>query len=189
MSLLEPADLQDAGIGAELDEDVLQAAIDEEEAWLARRIGPLTGERTEHFALTYTTPLPVELRLRRPTATVEVEQDGEALGTVEVRGDGYVVANLPLGTRFTGLLDVTYEPNDELEIKRALRQLIGLTLAAAAAPGLSAEVMGSYSYARGSGSITRARRQLLHELRGPSHPASLRLLSSVRHGLAGAIGR
>jgi hypothetical protein len=191
VSLLLLDEAQAAGIGAELDEAALQDAIDEEEAWLARKIGPLVGERTERFRLTYITPLPTQVQLRRPTDSVEVEQDSTEvdMGGLDMLADGWVVGRLPLGTRFTGVLDITYTPNDELEVKRALKELLGLTLATQGSAGLSAEVMGSYSYARGAGTTTRLRRSIVRGLQAPPAAGTTRLLSSVRHGLAGAIGR
>lgn len=180
-----------SGIGVGMVEEDLETAIDEEEAWLARRIGPLLGERTERFALAGLRPRTSTIRLRRPTDAVEATLDGVDLdpALLEVRGDGWEVASLPDATYYTGPLEVTYTPNDEVEVRRALRGLLALTLGDQAGGGLQAEIMGSYSYTRAAGSATRIRRSIVRSLQGPSQAGSTRLVSSVRHGVAGQLGR
>lgn len=184
---------QDAGIGAELDPEVLEDTIEEEEAWLARRIGPLVGERTQVFQLAGLSPTSPELRLQRPTDIVElVMGDADISATVQLRADGYTVARLPEGTAYLGLpttVSVTYTPTDELEVRRALKELVSLTLGMQNSGGLQAEIMGSYSYTRAAGSATRRRRSIVRELLGPKGASSIRLLSSVQHGTAGALSR
>lgn len=189
MSLLLPTEAQAANIGLELSVEALQDAIDEEEAWLARRIGPLEGERTQRFPLSGLSPTSSEVRLRRPTAEIVATLDGVALTTVELRPDGYTVARLPEGTHYGGIVAITYTPTDRLEVKRALRELLSLTLGMQASGGLQAEIMGSYSYTRAAGSATRRRRSIVRELLGTGQAGSTRLLSSVHHGTAGALGR
>lgn len=193
MSLLTVDEAQAGGIGADLTTEALQAAIDEEEAWLARRIGPLTGERTERFPLAALRPQSSEIRLARPIdadgATLTIgglELDEDAF---EVRPGGWRIALLPEATRIGGITEVKYEPNDELEVKRALRELLAITLASQRAGGLQSEQIGSYSYQRAPGGSSRGRRSILRGLREPLEPSSMRVHSSVRHGLAGALGR
>lgn len=196
MSVLLPTDALGAGVGLEMDPADLQDAIDREEAWLARRIGPLTGERTEDFPLAHIRPTVHEVRLRRPTDAVEVLQydvnhanPADITGQVDVRGLGWRVAILPEGMHFYGPLAITYEPNDLLEVQRALLQLVGLSLGTTTGGGLQSEIMGSYSYTRAAGSATRIRRSIVRDLQTPPAAASSRLLSSVPHGLAGRVGR
>lgn len=190
MSLVQVTDLQAAGVGVGMDENALQDAIDEEEAWLARRIGPLVGERTQRFALAYLRPQGSEVILQRPTDEVVMEQAGTTLTTTELRADQRTVAYLPEGTRYTGVLEATYTPNDELEVRRAVKELVSLQLGQVEAGGLQMEQMGTYMYQRAAGSTARTRHAILRSLMGPpGRASSLRLRSSVRHGLAGTLGR
>lgn len=197
MSLLTTEAATAAGVGLELSEEALQAAIDREEAWLARRIGQLEGERTETFPLVAIRPTSNELRLRRPTDEVQVTQSdfagnspADITGSVELRHYGWRVALLPNGYHYTsGPVDVTYTPNDELEVERALLQLVGLDLGTTTGGGLQSEIMGSYSYTRAAGSASRIRQSIVRELREPAAASSSRLLSSVPHGMAGRVGR
>lgn len=189
MSLLTLAQARAAGLGLELADDDLQDAIDEEEAWLARRIGPLVGERTDRLPLAYLAPRGSEVQLHRPTDLVEVTQDGVALATVDLRPGGWYVAAQPEGERYTGVLEFTYTPNDELEVRRALKQLLGLTLSAQAAGGLTGETMGTYSYQRSATTSARVRKAVVRDLRTPPAAGTTRVRSTVPHGLAGSLGR
>jgi hypothetical protein len=189
VSLLQVLDAQGAGIGGELDTLVLQDAIDEEEAWLARRIGQLVGERTERLSLAYLSPRTSEVHLQRPTDEVAVKQDGVTLATVELRPAGWLLANLPEGARFTGILEATYTPTDMLEVRRAIKQLLGLALSAQSAGGLTGETMGTYSYQRSAGTSAKVRAAIVRSLQEPGSAGTTRLRSSVRHGLAGALER
>jgi len=198
MSLLTTDEAVAAGIGGHLSAEALQAAIDEEEAWLAGKLGgaPLTGERTESFPLSYLRVRSHEVRLARaadPTADLEVLSDGiDITDTVELRHGNRRVALVVsdgVATRITGAWEVTYTPGDELVIKRALKFLLGLTLGVQGGAGLTSEIIGSYSYTRAGGSATALRRSLVRELRGEPEAGSMRILSSVRHGLAGVLDR
>lgn len=182
-------DARAAGIGAELSDTALQDAIDEQEAWLARRIGLLVGERTERFALAYMRPTTSELALQRPTDSVELVQDGTTLTDFELRPGGWRVAQLPEGTRWAGVLEATYTPTDELEVRLALKKLVGLDVGVVSTGGLQAETIGTYAYQRAAGSATRSRASIVRSLREPPSASSLRLTSSVPHGLSGALGR
>jgi hypothetical protein len=190
MSVLLVDEALAANVGTELSGTALQDAIDREEAWLARRIGPLTGERTERFPLVHLRPGSHEVRLRRPTDAVEVLQDGVDITTsCELRHDGWRVALLPEGEHFAAPLEVTYTPNDELEVQGALLELLSLRLGTTTGGGLQQEIMGSYSYTRAAGSATRIRHSLVRNLLEPASAGSSRLHSSVPHGLAGRVGR
>jgi hypothetical protein len=59
VSLLLVDEVLAAGVGEALEGVALQAALDREEAWLARRIGPLAGERTQRFPLALLRPTTV----------------------------------------------------------------------------------------------------------------------------------
>jgi|SRR6185369_11089752 len=196
MSLLTTDEATGAGIGAQLATADLQAAINEEEAWLARKLGgaPLEGERTERFPLSYLRVRSHEVVVARPidlAETLTVMSDGADISdTVEVRGDGRHVALSivdHIGYRITGAWEVTYTPGDLLEVKRALKALLGLSLGTTG--GLSSEIIGSYSYTRAAGSATKIRRSIVRDLRGEPSAASIRILSSVRYGLAGVLDR
>lgn len=190
MSLLLVDEVLAAGVGAELGEVALQAAIDREEAWLARRIGQLTGERTERFPLAHVRPTSHEVRLRRPTDEVTVlEGDADVSAACELRHGGWRVARLPEGTHFLSVLECTYTPNDEAEVQGALLELLNLRLSTTAGAGLAGEIMGSYSYTRAAGSSARARESLVRGLLEPRAAGSMRTPSSVSHGLAGQVGR
>lgn len=197
MSLLTTAEAVAAGIGGHLSTEALQAAIDEEEAWLARKLGgPLEGERTETFPLSYLRVRSHEVRLRRaadPDEDLEVLSDGVDISdTVELRGGGHRVALVVedrVGTRITGAWAVTYTPGDLLEVKRALKLLLGLSIGTQGGAGLQSEIIGSYSYTRAQGSATRLRRSILRDLQGEPGAGTIRILSSVRHGLAGVLDR
>lgn len=196
MSLLTPAEVVAAGIGGHLSTEALQASINEEEAWLERKLGGLlTGERTETFPLSGLRVRSHEVRLRRPAleAGLEVTSDGiDITDTVELRSDGWRVALAivdGIGYRISGAWAVTYSPSDELEVRRALKSLLSLTLGTQPSGGLSSELIGSYSYTRANGTAGRLRASILRDLRGPNGPTSVRVLSSVRHGLAGVLDR
>lgn len=192
MSLLTPAEATALGIGAGLSTEALQAAINEEEAWLARQLGgPLDGERTEYAPLAYLKPHTSVLWLSRPTDEVEVLQGTtDITDEVELRPDGYRVARLPEATRYLDPISIKYTPNDLLEVKRAVRLLLALTLADQQGGGLTSEQIGSYSYQRReAGAAARARTAIVRSLKPKVGATSIRMLSSVKHGLAGRLGR
>jgi hypothetical protein len=184
-----------ANLGGALGDTALEEAILEEEQWLRRRIGPLTGERTQRFALAGLRPGSSEVHLRRPTDEVVVElvdEEGTATDistTVELRGNGWVVAQLPNGTRYDVAVEATYVPTDELEVRRALRSLLALSTSEQASPGMASEQLGSYAYQRAAGASTKLRQQIVHELREPAQAKSLRMRSSVPHGVSGRLDR
>lgn len=190
MSLLLVDEVLAAGVGEALEGVALQAAIDREEAWLARRIGQLEGERTERFPLVHIRPTTYEVHLRRPTDEVAVTEGGtDVSATCELRHYGWRVAKLPEGTHFLGVLECTYTPNDADEVQGALLELLSLRLGTTTSAGLAGEIMGSYSYTRAQGSSTRIRESIVRSLSEPAGASSVRTPSSVLHGLAGQVGR
>lgn len=195
MSVLSLTEARAAGLGEDLEAEALQDAIDEEEAWLTRRIGQLVGLRTQRFPLAYLRPTVSEVHLARPTvidADFEPRSDGTVLevGTYELRPGGWVLALLPEGTRYVGITEVTYVPADELEVRRALKELVGLQLGKVGASGTSMEQIGTYMYQRAPAAASaRARAAVLRSLREPRDASSMRMLPSRGHGLAGTLGR
>ena len=188
MGLISVDDLK-ALVSTSLDDEALQGVIDREEAYLARRIGPLVGERTERFAF-YSTSQP--LRLQRPTDAASVataDPPGTPLTGVEVITDGWRVWRPDNDWPYPGIrsasLYVTYTPNDEDEVTRVLIELCRMSVAASSASsaGLRQESMGQYSYATDGGTVNRSgttgptRGGLVRSLRGPAYPSTTRVRS------------
>lgn len=187
MSLLDFAMAREL-ISSDLSDDAFQEVIDLEEAWLARRIGQLEGVRTERFInVRYLQTI----RLRRPTAMddmfVVVDNGVDVTSQVELRWDGWRVARLEdVGWNAYAITDseveVTYEPNDLLEVQRALMSLVRLTASASTiATGITSETIGSYSYTLGTGAEAprNIRASVLRSLREPSAPFTSRIRSSI----------
>lgn len=121
MSLVLLADAQ-----ARVGESVTQALIDEEEAWLASKIGPLTGERTETFFLPARIQGVVDaLYLSRRTDEVTgFTSDGEEMTEFHLL-DGYIVEmNRDSSESWTDPLIVTYTPNDETMVEGVIYDLL-----------------------------------------------------------------
>lgn len=167
MSLLTIDRLR-AQVETDLADDDLQAVIDDEESWLAARIGPLSGSRAETF---YVYDVDRPLRLRRPTTTATVSDDGSAVDVV-VLDNGWSLEST-LGA-WTGPVEVTYTPSDEAEVRRVVLELVRLALTET---GLDSERTGDYSYSRGGVSNLQARRALARSLQPPPFNGSLRLTS------------
>ena len=144
----------------------LQVVIDREEGWLAGRVGPLTGSRTD----TFTPGLgDTPLYLRRRAESVVLTDSGRTLAaseflftpstgqirriwTPDLQGDP-PWRQLYLG--WQGTVNATYTPADEADVKRAVIELVRL---AVGETGFDSETMGTYSYTRGasSGRLSRA---------------------------------
>lgn len=132
-----------------------QQILDEQEAWLARRLGgPLTGERTETFWVggvnRYRTGLGYgKLSLSRYTDDVEVVDNGDTLDSDSIRlidrGSAIILGADVLSRWWTGpYVAVSYTPNDKTEVQRVLYQLIAWE--ADPPTVLQGERIGSYSY-------------------------------------------
>lgn len=140
-------------VDTNLNDADLETVIGYEEAWLARRVGQLTGERAQRLVpRAYSDSS--RLYLLRPTDSVEVSDAGTDLDpaaftlvengrAIEVVSGAWVAAGLwPLG-----VVEATYTPNDEDEVKRVVIELLRLTLVET---GFRAETIGAYSYTRDS---------------------------------------
>lgn len=126
MSLISLSEAQ-SRVGA----TVTQDHIDEAEEWLAARIGPLRGERSETFFYSQRRKRPLRadgLWLRRRTDTVAVTNDGEALasGTDYRLIDGLLIERIPDSAFWGDTIVATYEPTDEETVRSVLFDLLGL---------------------------------------------------------------
>ena len=158
MSLVVLADAQ-----ARSGDAVTQALIDEEEAWLVGRIGPLIGERTETFFL------PAKLRglidalyLSRRTDSVDTfTSDGTSLvvDTDWRLFDGYIVEKVGDSTAsWDDPLVVTYTPNDETIVKGVIYDLLSYRLLPT---NIQSIRVGQYSETYGTGAVDPVRANLL----------------------------
>lgn len=181
LSLTEARDL----IGTALDDAALNRVIAAEESWLERRIGKLSGPRTQ---ATFVSPYDVmnTLLLIRPTA-----EDGSGITAVTDGTNTVSLSDVRVVKRGTGIeriagwwvattdlqfgpVKVTYIPNDLAEVKSALIDLVRLRLPD---PGLQSESVEGYSYTRAPASrATRDRiaRDLLPNRRSGLQTVSLR---------------
>jgi len=144
----------------------LQAVIDREEEWLAGRVGPLTGERTDTFMPGIgDTPL----YLRRRADSVVLTDAGRTLvaseflftpstGQIRRIWTPDLAENPPwrqLYLGWQGTVAATYTPTDDAAVKRAVIELVRGTVDET---GFDAETIGDYSYTRGAstGRLNRA---------------------------------
>lgn len=165
-----------------VDDDAAQGIIDEQEAWLARRIGPLEGERTETFYVGFGRTCGT-LALRRFTEAVEVTDGDTAVDASRVRliENGSAIEHVysALSQLWAGpYVSVVYTPNDSDEVRRVLFELV--SLAAVPANAMTGETMGAYSYTRGSASAPSQVRAALASSILPQAPALATLSISRR---------
>jgi hypothetical protein len=169
----------------------LQTVIDREEAWLAGKIGVLTGERTDTFKPgTTNTPL----YLSRRTDSVSVTDDGTAVAAADLlftpsTGCLRRVAGVwpwppyppaePWFPCWQGDVAVTWTPTDSAAIKRAVIELVRGTVGET---GMESETMGTYSYTRGAsaGRVSRAGLVRGILLRRQAYSMSLRAVAEAR---------
>lgn len=161
----------------------LQDVIDREEAYLARRIGPLAGSRTLRFRRPTYSVETWALRLPRPTLIddVAVVDNGVVIAAAGVRllGRGYIVeraGNLIPGS-FSGPVDVTFTPSDELEVVRVVIELVRLQTTET---GFSSETIGGYTYQRGLDTVRATRFALVQSLKPKPEPHSIPLQPAFR---------
>lgn len=160
-------------ITTSLDDDDLEAVILREEDWLARRVGPLTGERVETFV---TADGDEALMLMRRTLGVVVTDGSGDVSAFELRGWGDV---LRTSGSWSGDVTVTYEPDDESEVKKALITLVRLTLNESAYQAQSA---GGYSSTISLQDQRTQRYVAWRTLLRPRQPSSMRLRSTIPFG-------
>lgn len=119
MSLLSVEEFE-AVVQTGIDESVIQSAIDREEAELAYLLrGPLTGERDEVYypGRSYSGPL----YLRRFADEVDVVDADDSPLDVTYLSGGAIEHSAGSWPR---TVVITYTPNDELRVKRALIELV-----------------------------------------------------------------
>lgn len=152
MSVITLDEARARGIALPADDDVAQDIIDGEEAWLSRKLGgPLEGSRTETFHVGYGRT-PGKLALRRYTDAAVVVDGGATLATDQYRlvDAGSAIERLETAASLWWIgpyLTVTYEPNDEAEVRRVLFDLVALAVVPVELH--NAEQIGSYSYSGG----------------------------------------
>jgi hypothetical protein len=149
-----------------LEADALQAVIDREEAWLAAKIGPLVGERTE-------TLRPVSryqpILLQRPTDAGSGGDLSVVDGGTELTSDQFVLRGTAVIARvgtWGSIVEPTYTPTDEELVRRVLLELVRLTVTSSPYQSESTE---GHSYTRPT-DLERQRAQLARTLdphRGP----------------------
>jgi len=183
MSLLTFAEAR-ALIETSLGDVALQGVIDREEAWLARRIGALSGSRTQTFHVR-AADADDPLWLRRPTSAVTVTDDGVVLGGTDVRllRDGAMIEKVT--GAWTGPVAVLYTPNDADEVRRVVVELIRIGVSASP---YESESIGDYSYSRGGDRTPAAQREdLVRELMPRRGPGTIRLRSPYGSERVGAV--
>jgi hypothetical protein len=175
-------------VATDLSDSDLEDVIAREEAWLARRIGALTGERTM-LCYIAAPDLDMPLYLTRPTDEVTVDDDEIELEPSQVRllGNGTIVERAD--AHWTGpTVSVTFTPNDDLEVERVIIELVRIGVSTTP---FESERIGEYSYSRGTGSAVRSaallRDDLVKELTPLRGPRTMRLQSSLKAPRIGAI--
>lgn len=129
----------------------LQAVIDREEAWLAGRIGALTGVRTD----TFTPGSGASLYLRRRAASVVITDAGSAVSGSDVAFSPGTGEIRRIVGAWRGDVTATYAPTDTATVARGVIELVRGTLTET---GFDSEDIGDYSYSRGesAGRMNRA---------------------------------
>ena len=145
---------RDRGIELPSDADVAQDIIDEQEAWLARRIGPLDGSRTETFYVGISR-VHGKLGLRRYTDSVSLSDGGSTVNTGHYRlvdnGSAVVRRHESPSRYWTGpYVEATYTPNDAAEVRKVLFTLLAYAVDPSADSPFNAEQIGAYSYSKGA---------------------------------------
>lgn len=156
MSLVLLADAQ-----ARAGESVTQAMIDEEEAWLAIQVGPLSGELTETYYLPSKLAGTVDaLYLSRRTDSVTAfTSDGVARVDYRLVSEYIVERTYDADESWDDPLIVTYTPNDLVIVKGVIYDLLTYRTLPS---NLQSVRIGAYSetYAtgggKGSGAVRRA---------------------------------
>lgn len=153
--MISIAEARARGIALPSDDLVAQDMIDEQEAWLARRIGPLEGPRTETF-YTGVSGTYGKLGLRRYTDSVVLVDGATTVNTGHYRlvDNGSAVQRRYESPTlwWTGpYVTATYTPNDEDEVRKVLFQLVEIQVDPHANTPYNSEQIGAYSYSKGGG--------------------------------------
>jgi len=173
-------------VRSRLSDTDLQVVIDREEAWLAGKVGTLTGARTDTYR---PSPGDQPVYLQRLSGSVVVTDDGVTLvadtdylftpSTGMILRASWVETvppwrQWPLAWR--GVVTVTSTPSDGAAVKRAIIELIRGTVGET---GMDSETIGDYSYSRGAstGRVSRAALWRSILLRRPAY--SLRIHSAM----------
>ena len=126
----------------------LQPVIDREESYLARELGaPIAGERIQQVWRSRLTASFDDIHLARPTdALTTVTDNGVTIDPADVRllAAG-TIAELVAGSWSGPLVELTYTPNDVLQVIRVVIELCRLTLGET---GFNSEDIGDYRYQR-----------------------------------------
>lgn len=185
MSLITVLQARARSVPLPADDDAAQDVIDEQEAWLARRIGPLTGSRTETFYVG-TAERRGKLGLRRHTDSVTVTDAGVAVAADQFRliDDGSAITKVYTASSawWAGpYVTATYEPNDLVLVESALYDLCAL--ASSPATAYDAETIGSYAYRKGAQTRTvAAQRAVIASSLLPKHDQLVTVLSARKLG-------
>jgi hypothetical protein len=152
-TVINLADARARGIKLPDDDDAAQDILDEQEAYLASRIGALTGSRAETFYVGVSETRG-KLGLRRPTNAVTLTDAGSAVDADHIRlvdyGASVVRTYDASGRWWTGPYVVaTYTPNDEVNVRRVLYDLVALAVEPPG--GFMSERIGEYSYSKATG--------------------------------------
>lgn len=143
------ADARVRGIELPPDDDVAQDILDGVEARAARKLGALTGERTEQFYVGLEAY--GKLALPRYTDAVTVTDNSVAVDSDHYRlvdNGSAIFRTATAPSRFWNgpYVRVTYTPNDEDELREVLYDLAALR--AQPASRFNSERLGDYSYSR-----------------------------------------
>lgn len=160
----------------------LQDVIDREEAWLARRVGPLEGARTE----TFITPGGDEvLQLQRPTtfASLTVTDESGAVSDMAYR----TWSDLVPATAWDTSVEVQYTPDDTDEVKSSVVTLVRLAVTES---GYQAESAMGRSATTDHTMRRKMRWEAWRSLLRPAGFASMRLVGDVPQdgGAVSAVG-
>jgi hypothetical protein len=186
--MLTPEAARERGVALPTDDAVAQDIIDEWEAWLARRIGPLEGSRTETFYVGISATYG-KLGLRRYTSSVAVTDGGVMVDTDHYRlvdNGGSVVRKYESPSQWwTGpYVAATYTPNDEAEVRRVLLTLLKMAVDPHADSPYNSEQIGQYSYSKGgsqgAANVAGQRAALASSLLPKRDPMTTIILSSGR---------
>ena len=170
-----------AVVSTDMSDADLEDVIAREEAWLARRIGPLAGER-EQTCYLIDSDLDMPLYLTRPVDEVTVTDYDVELDPALVRllANGTMVERADRGWEGP-IVVLTFTPNDELEVQRAVIELVRISVSTTP---FESERIGEYSYSRGAGTAARTpallREEIVRELLPLRGPRTMRLRSSLR---------